>query len=290
MYLRGRASAALGSLSFFQNIFGGGINFSVRLLKILAIQFIVAVAKTDIINQLKKDILLMEGHKPVVRPEGHCSLGPLAGAFPDGGLPVGVHEFISMETEAAAATSGFVAGLLSHLLQQGGVCIWISAARTLFPPALLGFNIQPDKVIFIDLLYDKDVLWAMEEALKCGGLGAVVGEMREISFTASRRLQLAIEQSGITGFVLRQKPRNVHPIASVSRWEIRSLPSILEPGLPGIGHACFAVQLLKVRHGQPASWALEWCEGAFREAIPWHERMHPPAFHDIEPERVLRRG
>ncbi|WP_205686416.1 ImuA family protein [Chitinophaga parva] len=237
-------------------------------------------AKLDIINQLRKEILLMEGHKPVVRPEGDHSLGPLAGAFPDGGLPVGVHEFISMETEAAAATVGFVAGLLSHLLQQGGVCLWISAARTLFPPALLGFNIQPDKVIFIDLLYDKDVLWAMEEALKCGGLGAVVGEMREISFTASRRLQLAIEQSGIMGFVLRHRPRNLNPIASLSRWEVRPLPSIVEPGLPGIGHACFSVQLLKLRHGQPAHWELEWCEGMFKARIPWQERMPAPVHHN----------
>lgn len=40
----------------------------------------------------------------------------------------------------------------------------------------------------------------MEEALKCGGLAAVVGEVQDISFTASRRLQLAVEQSGVTGF------------------------------------------------------------------------------------------
>jgi len=38
----------------------------------------------------------------------------------------------------------------------------------------------------------------MEEALKCAGLAAVIGEVREMDFKQSRRLQLAVEQ----------KPRN----------------------------------------------------------------------------------
>jgi protein ImuA len=35
------------------------------------------------------------------------------------------------------------------------------------------------------------------------GLAAVVAEIQELSFMTSRRLQLATEQSGVTGFMLR---------------------------------------------------------------------------------------
>ena len=42
--------------------------------------------------------------------------------------------------------------------------------RTIFPPALKSFGIAPDKIIFIDLKKEKEILWAMEEALKCDGL------------------------------------------------------------------------------------------------------------------------
>ena len=41
-------------------------------------------------------------------------------------------------------------------------------------------------------------MWAIEEALKCDGLAAVIGEMKELSFTNSRRLQLAVEKSHVT--------------------------------------------------------------------------------------------
>ena len=92
-------------------------------------------------------------------------------------------------------------------MQPGGACIWISAARKIFPPGLKAFGIEPDRVIFVDLKREKDVLWATEEVLKCEGLAAVASEIRELSFTVSRRLQLAVEKSRVTGFILRDNPR-----------------------------------------------------------------------------------
>ena len=63
----------------------------------------------------------------------------------------------------------------------------------------------------------------MEEALKCDGIAAVVGEIQELSFTVSRRLQLAVEQSRVTGFILRNNPRNLNTTACVTRWKITPL-------------------------------------------------------------------
>ena len=77
---------------------------------------------------------------------------------------------------------------LSALMRNGGASSLDQfIQRTIFPPALKFFGIAPDKIIFIDLQKEKDILWAMEEALKCDGLAAVIGEMQELSFTASRR-------------------------------------------------------------------------------------------------------
>jgi protein ImuA len=133
----------------------------------------------------------------------------------------------------------------------------------LFPPALKAFGIEPDRIIFIDLSKERDVLWAMEEALKCEGLAAVVGEIQDISFTASRRLQLAVEQSRVTGFILRHHPRNLNTIACVARWKITTLPSELEEGMPGVGFPRWNVSLLKIRNGRPGTWNMEWSAGAF---------------------------
>jgi protein ImuA len=186
-------------------------------------------------------------------------------AFPDRTFPTGaVHEFISHEIENAATTNGFISGLLGRLMKQGGPIVWISTRRCIYPPALKGFGIEPERVIFIDLAKAKEALWAVEEALKCDALSAVVGEINELSFTESRRLQLAVEQSKVTGFVHRYKPRSENNVACVTRWKISPLVSKTEDGLPGLGFPRWNVQLLKIRNGRPASWEIEWSEGRFQ--------------------------
>ncbi|NLR58141.1 Error-prone repair protein ImuA [Chitinophaga polysaccharea] len=228
--------------------------------------------KADIIAQLQKDILLLQGHQPTLNNAAvDVGLGPLREAFPGGIFPTGhIHELISMGAEEAAATSGFLSGILGCLMQDGGICIWISTNRMIFPPALQHFGIVPDQVVFVDVSRDKDALWAMEEALKCNGLAAVVGELKEISFTASRRLQLAVEQSKVTGFVHRHQPRQLTSTTCVARWQITPLVSEQEERMPGPGFPSWQVALLKMRSGKPGSWRLTWYDNCFhtiREAI-----------------------
>jgi len=222
-------------------------------------------AKKDIINQLQKDILLWQGFAPpsAAMAKG-IGLGPIESAFPNGVFPTGaIHEMVCPTPEQAAATGGLVAGLLGVLMQQGGACLWISTSRRLFPPSLIAFNVAPDRVIFIDVPREKDVLWAMEEALKCEGLAAVIAEVRDISFAQSRRLQLAVESSRVTGFLLRNDPRKAGATTCVARWQVTPLPSNLDDELPGVGHPRWQVDLLRVRNGNPGSWKLEWADGRF---------------------------
>jgi len=221
--------------------------------------------KKDIINQLQKSILRMQGFvPPSAGLADGVGLGAVEAAFPNAVFPAGaIHEFLSAAPEQAAASAGFISGILNALMQRGGACLWISMSRTLFPPALKAFGLEPDRIIFIDLKREKDVLWAMEEALKCPGLAAVIAEVREVSFTESRRLQLAAEQSRVTGFILRSDARKLSATACVARWNITPLPSELERGMPGVGFPRWNVELLKVRNGNPGNWKVEWSAGRF---------------------------
>jgi protein ImuA len=227
-------------------------------------------AKATIITQLKKDIHALQGFKTT---RGNTALdtglGVIKNAFPDGEFPLGaVHEFIAAGREDATATTGFVSGLLAALMQQNGAAIWISNHRTIFPPALKLFGLQPERIIFIELTKEKEILWAMEEALKCKGLAAVVCEIPELSFMISRRLQLAVEQSQVTGFILRNNPRKINTTACVTRWKITTLPSALPAGMPGVGFPAWNVELLKVRSGKPGKWEIEFAAGRFRHLAP----------------------
>lgn len=206
-----------------------------------------------------------EGFKPA--PTGvstFASLGAIETAFPNGVFPKGViHEFLCMVNENAAACDGFLSGLLSVLMAGGGACLWASRSRQTFPVSLVNFGIAPERIIFLDLSRERDVLWVMEEALKCRGLCAVIAELDGLSMTESRRLQLAAESSQVTGFVLRTNPRNINTTACVARWEITPLPSETEDGLPGVGFPRWQVDLLRVRNGKPGSWVMEWAADRF---------------------------
>ncbi|WPU91492.1 Error-prone repair protein ImuA [Mucilaginibacter sabulilitoris] len=234
--------------------------------------------KADIISQLRKNLLQWEGYKPpVAGVRSLMGLGQVESAFPNGVFPTAaVHEFVCGSIEQAAAGGGLVTGILSVLMQQGGVCVWIGRAQHLFAPALTTFGVEPHRVIFISLTKDTDTLWVMEEALKCPGLTAVVCELRDMDFKQSRRLQLAVEQSRVTGFVLRNAADRLGSTACAARWQIKSLPSADLNGLPGLGHLRWEVELLKVRNGQTGSWILEWQDGCFRpvnELIILEERQ-----------------
>ena len=231
----------------------------------------VSIKKAEIIAELQTDILRLQGFIPAKNAAiDDVGLGPIKDAFPNAAFPLGaIHEFLAARIEDKSATTGFITRLLASLMGSNGTSLWISASRKLFPPALKSFGIQPDRIIFIDLQKEKDVMWAMDEALKCGALVAVVGEIQEISFTDSRRLQLAVEKSHVTGFILRsqrhveRQKAKLNTTACVSRWKITPLPSESADDLPGIGFPKWKVELLRIRNGKPGAWNIQWRNGRF---------------------------
>lgn len=242
-----------------------------------------SAAKTDIILELRKELLAMQGFRSIRNQERvDPGLGPVMDSFPERSFPTAaVHELIAIGNEGHAAATGFLAGLMKGLQKKNGAFLWASLGRSLFPPALKGFGIDPDRVIFVDLKRHRDLCWVMEEALKCEALTAVIGEIRDIDFTTSRRLQLAVEQSKVTGFLLRKDPRNTGANACVSRWRIAPLASNNYEELPGVGFPNWKVELLKIRNGKPGSWEMGWMDGQF---------IHPVAIPVIAQERRRKTG
>ena len=70
--------------------------------------------KADIITQLKKDILALQGFRPLVHSEQKIELGTINHSFPHSTFPLGAnHEFICNSKESLTASSGFIGGVLS---------------------------------------------------------------------------------------------------------------------------------------------------------------------------------
>jgi protein ImuA len=119
-------------------------------------------------------------------------------------------------------------------------------------------------VIYGETWKDRDVLPAMEEGLRCTGLGAVVGEATRISLTASRRLQLCAGESGVRAMLLRrwrtvnEKQFAREPNAATTRWCVAPSSSV-DGSFDHIDRQRWPVELLRVRGGEPHSWIVGAC-------------------------------
>jgi protein ImuA len=227
-----------------------------------------AVEKLEIARQLQAKINAMQGLGKLNIEPANEGLAPFNAAFPGGIFPKGaIHEFISYESANAASTSGFITAVTGNLMKDGGLCLWVANGTKVFAPGLKHFGLNPDRIVFINAARTKDVLWIIEEALKCEALTAVIGEIKELGFTESRRLQLAVEHSGVTGFIHRYCPHAENAVACTTRWKISALPGLAQDNLPGVGYSSWNVELVKVRNGRPYSWQVSWQGKSFAPLV-----------------------
>ena len=230
-------------------------------------------SQTMSIAEVRRYLERVEGHgrdQGDVLPFGLAAIDKF---LPHGGLPRGhLHEAI--EGGAASQHAGlatlFAAGILARL---PGPVLWCLRGRDLFAPALARVGLHPDRVIFCETWKDRDVLPAMEEGLKCGGLAGVVGEVSKLSLNASRRLQLCAAESGVTALIIRrwhnlaEKKATGEPNAAATRWRVSPQPSP-SSGFDGLPRQHWQLDLLRVRGGEPHSWIVEACDATGHLALP----------------------
>ena len=202
-------------------------------------------------------------------------------ALPGGGLARGaLHEIQGAggDEEDGALAAAFIAHILGRLTSSptsqlsaprggkgdGGMVLWCLPRPDLYGPGLTAHGLDPARVVLVWAPRDAEILWAMEEGLRAPGIFAVVGEVGALPATASRRLQLAAERSGITAFLLRRwrdggqaARERMLPNAAATRWRIAALPSRPLWNEPGVGNARWRVELLRCRGGEPECWEME---------------------------------
>ncbi|QNA85428.1 damage-inducible mutagenesis protein [Sphingomonas sp. So64.6b] len=189
--------------------------------------------------------------------------------LPGGGIATGALHEITGSPDLAddASATIFLAGILARM---DGPVLWCLRWRDLFAPALHLAGLHPDRVIHVEAGSDTNVLLAMEECLRHPGLAGVVGEVTKYSTTASKRLQLAAEGSGVAAFVFRRaskRDQTNEGTAAITRWRISASPS-KDLGIPSLGRPRWRVDLERVRGGNPHSWIVEASDATGRIALP----------------------
>ena len=222
------------------------------------------MARPVVLSELRARIAAVEGVR-AARPSLPFGAAAIDDLLPGGGLAAGVlHEVTGSAALADDASATiFLAGILARL---DGPVFWCVRWRDLFAPALQLAGLHADRVIHVEAGSDANMLLAMEECLRHPGLAGVVGELAKYSTTASKRLQLAAEGSGVTAFVFRRAAKaktNTTGSAAVTRWRITAAPSEAL-GIPSLGRPRWQVALERVRGGEPRQWLVEGCDAQGR--------------------------
>ncbi len=195
------------------------------------------------------------------------------GMLPGGGLPLGRwHEAMGegLEAETGAAAGAFVASVAAPLAARGAV-VWVMRRDDLYAPGLAGLGFPAQRLIQVLAKDEAEALSALEDALGTAGVSAAIGEVEGADLTAGRRLQLACERHGATGFVIRRRPYGGGAVRGgalsgslcATRWKIASAPSDPGPGQPGLGAPRWRVALERCRGGRTGEWLMEKNDGAY---------------------------
>ncbi len=257
------------------------------------------------IEQLRQRLRALQrpaspGGEPGCLPLGIAGIDDALG----GGLSRGaLHEIAAASEAHLAAATGFTLGLAAH--ERTRVC-WIAedmARAESGSPCGLGldaFGLLPERLLTVAVAHPRDLLWAMEEALRCRAVRAVIGEWRHgaIDAVAVRRLSLAAAESGALALMLRASPADDASTAA-TRWIVGATPSVVIPGreptarlrasstrygertrnpetnseiasgfrVRAFGASrndeikpCFAAHLIRNRRGPLGSWIIEWSD------------------------------
>ena len=172
-------------------------------------------------------------------------------ALPHGGLSAGcIHE---VKGTSLANAIAFSAILSSRLAGDEGDVLYIASDRSLHPLGLLPFGVKLNHFLQVSTRTAQDLAWTVMEALRCPQISSVIASINGLDLTESRRLQLAAEANGTTGFFFGHTASD--PIAApITRWKISS---IAKPG-QRFDEPAWAIDLLYCRGGRPGNWTLQW--------------------------------
>jgi hypothetical protein len=146
-------------------------------------------------------------------PSGFAQLDA---CLPGGGWPQGALS----ELIAPLAGIGELALLMpacAQLTRSGRWVIFVAPAHIPYAPALANAGLDLARLLLVRAESGKDKLWALEQALKSRHCAAAVAWPERVDASGMRRLQLACEQGGSSGFLFLPQQAALQPSTAALR-------------------------------------------------------------------------
>ena len=177
-------------------------------------------------------------------------------------LPRPVQPTLS-ELFAGHPRDGGWAGFLLAQIELGRPLLWVQERMAILEVG----RIYPPGIGACDLIHvtardARSALWAMEEGLRCSGLAGVIGELwgdpASLDFTATRRLAVAAERSGVPAWLVRLGG-SANLSGARMRWRVASAPSLANPFDPRApGTPAWDAELFRARGMPPGRWSITY--------------------------------
>ena len=98
-----------------------------------------------------------------------------------------------------------------------------------YPPAAAAWGIDLSTIVVLRPVSQADALWALDQALRCPGVGAVWTACDRLDVRDFRRLQLAAEIGGTLGLLLRPARQRGQPTWADVQWLISPRSTVQSP-------------------------------------------------------------
>jgi hypothetical protein len=181
---------------------------------------------------------------------GVCSTGvpALDQLLPARGLKTGDFTEWLSGTADGGLTFALLAASQALRTHEGAAVAVIDQEGWFYPAALPRWGIPFDQLLLLRPKTSADALWSWEQTLRCPGIAACVGWLPEASSVALRRLQVAAEQGGGLGLLVRPLRALQSPTWAEVRWRVTPAPINPLKARPGpMRGRRFRVELVRCR-------------------------------------------
>jgi hypothetical protein len=233
-----------------------------------------STSPTEIVRTLRAQIQGMEGVHP---PRDAAAISSGCEAFdrilPNGGFfPGQLVEWLVARPGNGGGTLALLAARTALLAGNkalivvdrcAGAIMSPDGRGTFYPPAVTGWEIDLRRLVILRPRNAADEIWALDQALRCSSVAAVWACLPKLNERDFRRLQLAAEQGGGLGLLLRPACLRGKPTWANIQLLVEPLPSF-NPREQTHTHALFNAGALEKAPPLRRRWRITLlrCRGA----------------------------
>ncbi|MBB73479.1 MAG: hypothetical protein CMJ75_03070 [Planctomycetaceae bacterium] len=139
--------------------------------------------------------------------------------LPDKGFARGT--FVEWLGEGAGSGAGFLALVAAReACREDGVAVVVDTQRRFYPPAAAAWGLDLSRLLLVRPENEKDMHWAVDQALRCPRIFAVLAWPQHIPNRIFRRWQLSAESGGCLGLLVRPATAQSQPSWAETRLRV----------------------------------------------------------------------